>query len=190
MSPEQSHVYTWVARSPAFLSKPDSHPQASSGPGELMEPHRSVSTSSASQQMDSLLSSEPRRSCSTHSPSSWASGIPHSTQGQAFILTLFTEASKQRRQALHPQVMCEHSVESDPLRSRGLQPSTLLCPWDSPGRNTRAGCHSLLWGIFLTQGSDPGVQPASPASPPLAGGFSTTANQWPSLDVWSPGPWV
>ena len=156
MSPERSRVYTWVARSPAFLSKPDSHPQASSGPGGggVMEPHRSVSSSSASQQMDSL-SREPRRSCSPHSPSSWASGILPSTQGQAFLLTLFTEASKQRRQALPPQVMCEHSVESDPLRPRGLQPATLLCPWDSPGRNTRAGCHSLPWGIFLTQGSNP-----------------------------------
>ena len=30
----------------------------------------------------------------------------------------------------------------------------LLCPWDSPGKNTRVGCHSLLQGIFLTQGSN------------------------------------
>ena len=28
----------------------------------------------------------------------------------------------------------------------------LLCPWDSPGKNTGVGCHSLLQGIFLTQG--------------------------------------
>ena len=26
---------------------------------------------------------------------------------------------------------------------------------DSPGRNTRVGCHALLQGIFLTQGSNP-----------------------------------
>jgi len=31
----------------------------------------------------------------------------------------------------------------------------LLCPWDSPGKNTRVGCHALLQGIFLTQGSNP-----------------------------------
>ena len=30
----------------------------------------------------------------------------------------------------------------------------LLCPWDSPG-STEAGCHFLLQGIFLTQGSNP-----------------------------------
>ena len=26
---------------------------------------------------------------------------------------------------------------------------------DSPGKNTRVGCHALLQGIFLTQGSNP-----------------------------------
>ena len=36
----------------------------------------------------------------------------------------------------------------------GLQPTTLLCPWDSPGQNTRVGCHALLHGIFPTQGSN------------------------------------
>ena len=29
----------------------------------------------------------------------------------------------------------------------------LLCPWDSPGKITGVGCHSLLQGIFPTQGS-------------------------------------
>ena len=28
----------------------------------------------------------------------------------------------------------------------------LLCPWDSPGKNTGVGCHVLLQGIFPTQG--------------------------------------
>ena len=32
-----------------------------------------------------------------------------------------------------------------------LQPTMLLCPWDFPSKNTGAGCHSLLQGIFLTQ---------------------------------------
>ena len=31
----------------------------------------------------------------------------------------------------------------------------VLCPWDSPGKNTGVGCHFLLQGIFLTQGSNP-----------------------------------
>ena len=33
----------------------------------------------------------------------------------------------------------------------------LLCPWDFPGKNTGAGCHLLLQGIFPTQGSNPGL---------------------------------
>ena len=28
----------------------------------------------------------------------------------------------------------------------------LLCPWDSPGKNTGVGCHALLQGIFPTLG--------------------------------------
>ena len=42
-----------------------------------------------------------------------------------------------------------HSVVSDYLRAHGLSPTRLLCPWNSPGRNTRIGCHSLLQGALL-----------------------------------------
>ena len=50
-----------------------------------------------------------------------------------------------------------HLVVSDSLRSHGLQPTRFLCPWDLPGKNTKVGCHSLLQGIFLTQGSNPSL---------------------------------
>ena len=43
------------------------------------------------------------------------------------------------------------------LQCRGLGPTRLLCPWDSPGKNTGMGNHSLLQGIFLTQGLNPGL---------------------------------
>ena len=33
----------------------------------------------------------------------------------------------------------------------------LLCPWDSPGKNTGVGCHFLLQGIFPAQGSNPSL---------------------------------
>ena len=36
-------------------------------------------------------------------------------------------------------------------------PPRLLCPWDSPGKNTRVGCHSLLQGIFSIQELNPGL---------------------------------
>ena len=33
----------------------------------------------------------------------------------------------------------------------------VVCPWDSPGKNTGMDCHSLLQGIFPTQGLNPGL---------------------------------
>ena len=44
-----------------------------------------------------------------------------------------------------------HSVVSDSLWPHGLEPSSLLCPWSSPGKNTGVGCHTVPQGIFLTQ---------------------------------------
>ena len=41
------------------------------------------------------------------------------------------------------------------LRPHGLYPARLLCPWDSPGKDTGVGCHFLLQGLFSTQGSNP-----------------------------------
>ena len=40
---------------------------------------------------------------------------------------------------------------SESFWPRGLYPTRLLHPWDSPGNNTRAGCYFLLQGIFPTQ---------------------------------------
>ena len=40
---------------------------------------------------------------------------------------------------------------SDSVQPCGLQPARLLCPWDSPGKNTGMGCHVLLQRIFPTQ---------------------------------------
>ena len=36
-------------------------------------------------------------------------------------------------------------------------PAGLLCPQDSPGKNTGVGCYALRQGIFPTQGSNPGL---------------------------------
>ena len=38
-----------------------------------------------------------------------------------------------------------------------MQPTRLLCPWDSPGKNTGVGSLSLLQGIFPTQRLNPGL---------------------------------
>ena len=49
------------------------------------------------------------------------------------------------------------SVVSHSLQPHGLLlPPRLLCPWDSPGKNTGVGSHALLQGIFPNQGWNPG----------------------------------
>ena len=35
-------------------------------------------------------------------------------------------------------------IVSDSLQPHGLYSSRLICPWDSPGKNIRVGCHALL----------------------------------------------
>ena len=59
------------------------------------------------------------------------------------------------------------SVMSDSLQPQGLQPTRLHSPWDFPGKNTRMDCHFLLQGIFLTQGSNPGLLRWQADSSPL-----------------------
>ena len=50
-----------------------------------------------------------------------------------------------------------HLIVSDSLQPHGLQLARLLCPWNSSGKNTRVGSHSLLQGIFLIQWSNSGL---------------------------------
>ena len=47
-----------------------------------------------------------------------------------------------------------HSVVSNSLGPHGLKLTRLLPPWNSAGKNTGVSCHSLLQGLFLTQGSN------------------------------------
>ena len=58
----------------------------------------------------------------------------------------------------HKQIggcVCAQLLQSCPtLRINGLQPTSLLYPWDSPGKNTGVGSQSLLRGIFSTQRSN------------------------------------
>ena len=51
---------------------------------------------------------------------------------------------------------CPPLCVSDSLQLHGRKLSRLLCPRNSPGKNTGVGYHFLLQGIFSTQGSNPG----------------------------------
>ena len=83
-----------------------------------------------------------------------------------------------------------HSVMSDSLWPHG--PTRLLCPWNAPGTSTRVGSCSLLQGIFLAQGLNPGLpycrwilyqlsHQGSPVGPSLAFVYSSQsepASDW------------
>ena len=74
-----------------------------------------------------------------------------------------------------------HSVLSDSSQPHGLQPTRLLCPWDSPGKNTGVGCHFLFQEEEIPPGHlpGPGIEPTSPV---LAGGvFSTEPPEKPRV---------
>ena len=43
-------------------------------------------------------------------------------------------------------------VVSNSLQPYEMQPTRLLCPWDSTGKNTGLGCHDLLQQIFPNPG--------------------------------------
>ena len=64
---------------------------------------------------------------------------------------IWCEKSQKRSESV------SRSVASDSLWPHGPQPTRLLCWWNSPGQNTEGVSPSLLQGIFLTQGSNPGL---------------------------------
>ena len=70
-----------------------------------------------------------------------------------FILGCFPK-SKIFQNICIPKNVQSLSCVSDCLGPYRLQPTKILCPWDSPGKNTGVGFHFLLQGIFLTQGSN------------------------------------
>ena len=55
--------------------------------------------------------------------------------------------------------ICSKVSESCPTLCdpRDSSPPRLLCPWNSPGKNTGVGSHSLLQEIFPTEGLNPGL---------------------------------
>ena len=95
---------------------------------------------------------------------------------------------------------CKHSVRCAMLSLFSHAPllgtpwivaARLLCPWDSPGKNTGVGNHALLQGVFPTQGSSPCIWSLLPwqvHSLPLAPhrGFPEMVKNLPAMQ----GPWV
>ena len=73
---------------------------------------------------------------------------------------------------------------SDSLWPHGPQPARLLCPWDSPGKNTGSRWPCPPPGDLY----HPGIKLRFLTSPALAGGFFTTSTTWeayPSVSQWA-----
>ena len=73
--------------------------------------------------------------------------------------------------------------ESQSFVSDSLQSHGLYSPWNSPGQDTGVGNHSLLQGIFLTQGLNPRLLywQVDSVPPSHLGSLDTdyTYRQWP-----------
>ena len=71
------------------------------------------------------------------------------------------------------------SESVSPLQCLTLYDPQFVCPWNSPGKNTEVGSHSLLQGIFPTQGLNLGslaLQADSFPSEPIYIFFQNTDN--------------
>ena len=55
------------------------------------------------------------------------------------------------------KVKWSRSVGSDSLWPCGLQPTRLLCPWDSPGKNTGVGCRFVNDWMLLIKSFCPAI---------------------------------
>ena len=81
---------------------------------------------------------------------------------QNLPLALWLESILTHKSMVHKEnevKSVSRSVVSDSLRPRGLWPARLLCPWDSPGKDTGVGNLSLLQGNL----PNAGIKPKSPA---------------------------
>ena len=57
------------------------------------------------------------------------------------------------------------SVVSDSVRPHRRQPTRLLRPWDSPGKNTGVGCHFLLQCMKVKSESEVAQSCLTPSDP-------------------------
>ena len=60
---------------------------------------------------------------------------------------------------------CVASVVSDSMRTHRRQPTRLPRPWDSPGKNTRVGCHFLLQCMKVKSESEVAQSYLTPCDP-------------------------
>ena len=89
------------------------------------------------------------------SSSWWTAAIRHEyilqTGGNARLLFAACPLTQWKSESV------SYSLMSSSLRPHRAYPTRILCPWNSAGKNFGVGSHSLLQGIFPTQGSNLGL---------------------------------
>ena len=86
----------------------------------------------------------------TPASSSWKVVASAGSQALCFILEALihpwrpeiTDGCESSCPSIWQEIFSFHM--SDSLRSLGMLPARLLCPWNFPGKNTGVGCHFLL----------------------------------------------
>ena len=78
------------------------------------------------------------------------------------------------------------SVVSNSCNPHG-PPARLPCPWGTPGKSTRVGCHFLHQGIFPTQESNPGLPHCRRILYQLSHKGSPRILEWVAYDLPDPG---
>ena len=116
--------------------------------------------------------------------------------GGCFTTVHLWTPPRAQRMSLQAEWASEWSrlVVSDSLRPQRLEPTSLLHPWDFPGKSAGVGCYFLLQEIFPTQGLNPGLPHcrqtlyhlSQQGSPLQAEG---PANVKTLLEEWATGRW-
>ena len=94
----------------------------------------------------------------------WVWGEGRGKQGVGYVILLSREFRNTPKPAPNSDCSQTHETKSlsrlavsDSLWLHGLWPTKLICPLNSPGKNTGVGSHSHLQGMFLIQGLGPSL---------------------------------
>ena len=128
-------------------------------PKKPMNIHSSRERSSLSPDSISLSGSRASLTCESQASATGPGSSPGlQTEGKLPSSAAFSKAR-------FPGFLSNRPQSCPTQQPHGLQPTRLLHLRNFPGKSTGVGCHFLLQGIFLTQGTNPGL--------PIAGGFFT-----------------
>ena len=88
------------------------------------------------------------------------------------------------------------SVVSESVRPHRRQPTRLLCPWDTPGKNTGVGCHFLLQCMKMKSESKV-AQSCPTLGDPMTAAYQTPPSMgfsrqeyWSGVPLYSPRRYI